>query len=414
MLSTHRKILGSVGEILAAKFVLLGLTFASNILISRILGPEGRGEVALAIAIGLTLLQFSFLGIDYINNYGIAKQRSRLDVFLSNSLTLSLLWVPIIAIILTLVPFIPEGMINIAPQSLILVILPLPLLLLSQYMGALLLGLQAQREYNVSELTGQTAQFIYLLFLIYTKTVSVSAILLTLLLLAIFTLGPQLYFLRRHGARLIKPDFREWWTLARYSVQQYIEQFLAFVIFRIDIFMVTAFMGIVSTGNYAVAVTWANLLMILPQSLGRVLFPHITQAQNYQQSRDLTIKMATMTGWGMLAICFGIAATAHIFIPLLYGAAFAPATWGLLALLPGIWMWSVESILRKLIVAYNYKTNVTYSWFVACGTNIGLNLILIPKIGIAGAGLAFSGSMLALLLMTIYLFKIHQDNPNAA
>lgn len=411
MLSSHRKILGSVSEILAVKFIVLGLTFASNILISRMLGPEGRGEVALAMAIGLTLLQFLYLGVDYINNYGVARERERLNTFFSNSLSLSFLWVPLIIIGVLALPFLPPDMIKVTPLELTIVMLPLPMLLLSQYMGSLLLGLQAQREYNACELSGQLAQFLYLVLLLATDSVSVPAVLLTLTVLGAFSLGPQAFFLLRHGVRLVKPDFLAWWKLARYSAQQYIEQLLAFIIFRIDIFMITAFMGIVATGYYAVAISWANLLMLLPQSLGRVLFPHITQSRDYEQSRALTRKMAVMTAWAMLGVCVVIGLSAHIFIPILYGDAFSEAVQGLIFLLPGVWFWSVESILRKLLMAYNYKMNVTFSWFIACAINISLNLILIPKIGIAGAGIAFSGSMFALSLMTISFFKIHKDDP---
>lgn len=400
------------GEVLFVKFLIMGLAFALNIFITRLLGPEGRGEVFLLLSITLTIVQFGTFGIDYVNNYGVAKKRERLVPFFNNTLVLIGFFAPLSWSIIALYLALTHQDFGFDIIHLFLMALPIPFFLLTHFFGALLLGLQAQRQYNVAEISGHVLQFVYLAILITFGTVSVPSVLL------VFLLGPTTIFLlqslfltRKHGCRIAKPNFGEWFSLFRYGIQQYVEQFLAFIIFRVDVFIVTALLGITATGHYSVGITWATLLMMVPQAIGRVLFPKLAGSGDYAHSRTITNKAAFYTGILMFGVCSIIGASSFIFIPTLYGEAFTPSIYGLLALLPGIWAWSVESVIRKLIVAYNYKLIVLFGWVFAVCINVGLNFLLIPIYGIAGAGMALSASMVFLLFYTLYLYSIHTDDP---
>lgn len=409
---TASELVRQATEVVFVKFLILGLTFTVNILITRLLGPQGRGEVLLLLSVVLTIVQFGTFGIDYINNYGVAKKPERLNPFFNNSFAFLTLFTPIIWVLIVLYICSDWESDDLNAFNLFLVSLSIPLFLLGHFLGGLLLGLQNQRLYNIAEISGYIVQFLYLSTLVFLGSVEVLTVLLVFLVGPLTTVCFQIYFLiLKHSCSFARPDFKEWRGLSRYAIQQYIEQFLAFIIFRIDVFIVTALLGINATGQYSIGITWATLLMMVPQAIGRVLFPTLAGANDYAYSRRLTKTSAQYTALLMFFVCSVIGVSSFIFIPLLYGDIFTPAIYGLIALLPGVWAWSVESVVRKLIVAYNYKLSVLIGWVIALIINLALNFLLIPKLGIAGAGTALSVSMVFLLFYTLYLYRTHSDDP---
>src|SRR3989304_9706357 len=85
---------------------------------------------------------------------------------------------------------------------------------------------------------------------------------------------------------------------------------------------------------YSVALTLAELIWLLPDSIGIVLFPAICAATPAQANR-LTPKVSRHTLAISAIAALGLALICGPLIVLVYGPAFAPAALPTLLLLPG-------------------------------------------------------------------------------
>ncbi len=76
----------SIVETYATRILLIAIGFATTVIISRTLGPSGRGLFAVAAAIGAIGIQFGNLGLHASNTYYVAKDRELLPVLVGNTL----------------------------------------------------------------------------------------------------------------------------------------------------------------------------------------------------------------------------------------------------------------------------------------------------------------------------------------
>ena len=96
-----------------------------------------------------------------------------------------------------------------------------------------------------------------------------------------------------------------------------------------DLLLVQYFMDEIVTGIYSIAAALSAILMILPQSIGVALFPHIAKVEHLD-GLDGTDK--TMTSFRLTMLLTVSAALVSIvaapwLIEWVYGAAYADATW---------------------------------------------------------------------------------------
>ena len=67
------------------RILLLGIGFVASVIVARVLGPEGRGAYAVAVAIGAIGVQFCNLGLHASNTYTVAKKPELLSTLVVNS-----------------------------------------------------------------------------------------------------------------------------------------------------------------------------------------------------------------------------------------------------------------------------------------------------------------------------------------
>jgi O-antigen/teichoic acid export membrane protein len=100
----------------------------------------------------------------------------------------------------------------------------------------------------------------------------------------------------------------------------------------------------------------------------------------------------------MTAFAVVVGLAAGPLIRLLFGASFLPAVPALLWLLPGIVMLSVNTIYMNYFASTGMPPVTILAPAAAALFNVGLNLALIPRLGIVGASIssvAAYGGMLA-------------------
>jgi O-antigen/teichoic acid export membrane protein len=105
----------------------------------------------------------------------------------------------------------------------------------------------------------------------------------------------------------------------------------------------------------------------------------------------------------------GILLFGKVFIELLYGAAYLPACEALYLLIPGTMAMGVYKILTRNFISRNKQQVAIVAGLTGLVVNVGLNFILIPRIGIAGAALATTSSYTITSLILLFFFLKESD-----
>lgn len=190
--------------------------------------------------------------------------------------------------------------------------------------------------------------------------------------------------------------------LISFNTHSIILIFLTASLYHTDILLLQPLAGSSAVGYYKAALVIAEFLWFVPNALQTVLLhstSEIWSRGNKESVTEIASRTARYTLVFSLLLVIGLAALADRFVPLYYGADFAPAIQPLLLLLPGALGFAVA----RPIFAIGQGKGDLRPLIVATGTaaviNLGLNLLLIPRYGMSGAAVATSvgyGSMLAL------------------
>ncbi len=386
-----------------ALLVCIGLV--GSVLISRLLGAEGRGNFIVLSTISLVGIQVCNLGLQSSNTYFISQDKTLLPQLLSNSVYISLLIGGATTLVLGSILLSYPKLLNIDNAFLIILsVLWIPFGLLYLLVQNLLIGLREIWAYNLIEIVSRMS-FVGMIILLAWLTassvlnffiVSFFSMIFGLLLCLVFVYTK--YTLSFHRFKL--PNL-----FLSYGIKAYLAGLFAFLVLKVDLLMIQYILGAKDTGYYSIATSFADMLLILPIAVGTILFPKITSLKNklekWAQTKIVTIYMAFIMA--LAIIVFGMLVP-HI-IPILFGVEFTPSTDSVLILLPGIFFLSLEIALAQFLASIGLPVKLVYAWFYIFILNIVLNSILIPMLGIEGAAITSSICYFTIFLYVLYLVK---------
>lgn len=394
--------------------LILFLSFATSIIVSRILGPEKRGILALVILLPNMLVLFLNGGFNISNTYFAGSGRYDVERLLGTSITV-FLFSSVIGIFIVTILF-STGLVNIilpsVPRWAILTALIIfPFGLLSTFFGGLLQGLERIVELNrIQSIQAGIAFFLTLLFVIIFRLDLIGAIAAAVLAsvsgLVGFTIILKMrwnHFLPRWHPEVIKP-------FLSFGLRGYVANILQFFNYRLDVFIVNFFLGPAAVGIYAVSYGIAELIWNFPNAINFVLFPRIASEKG-QNKNSLTVQIlilsVILTSIGALIL----ALIGQFLISFLYGNAFQEAYYPLLALLPGVILLGAAKVLTAEILGRGYpQYNSLISGLGLAVTIVG-DLIMIPRFGVMGAAVSSSLSYTVILIMSVgFYFKVKPRN----
>jgi O-antigen/teichoic acid export membrane protein len=174
--------------------------------------------------------------------------------------------------------------------------------------------------------------------------------------------------------------------------------------YRLDQFLVAAWVSRAGVGHYAVAVGLSESVWWISSAVAMVLLPRLTR-----MDRDKAEEMTPIVSRNTLAVSIvgaaGLMAVSPVLIRVLFGSEFSPATTPLLLLMPGIIAASAARILSSYLFSQGRVIYNTYATFIALGVTVALDLALIPAFGIEGAAIASSIAYTISLGSTLYWYK---------
>lgn len=405
----------NIGATFGREVVAASLSLLTVVLIARVYGPEGNGTYALALLLPTMLASFLNLGVAPANVYFLG----------SNQVTVRQLLRANAAIFLclgTLGSVFGAGLLtwyapDIFPGIRLLILWSslaiFPISLLNSYLHSVFQGLQQFKPFNLLAIL----QPFMLLVLVACLTLFgnrelaflVGAQFLSQLVVLALTLRWLIRLLGPKGEQKPITDIAK--KILGYGWKAHLSNILAFVNYKVDLFLVNFFMGPAAVGVYVIAVAMSEKLWLMSQAVSTVLLPRLSQLSADQHKRKMLTPL--MARWVLLATLIAsltLAALAHWLIVGIFGAKYSNALLPLWILLPGITALAAARVLANDIAARGHPEWNMYTSGLVMICNISGNIILIPLYGLAGAAISTSISYSILLIATLYIYGRFSGN----
>jgi O-antigen/teichoic acid export membrane protein len=370
--------------------LILVMAFANNVLVTRVLGPTGRGHYVLLTTAVMILAMLFGEGNRRANTYLVGREQSRALPLLSNSIAYTVL----LGSFLVAVFWGAKGRISFADigvgQTLLFVTLLVAVSnILFQSLHAIFLGLDRMVEYNVIPIVLCTLYLCGNIFVLKIANYGLSGVMLSSLVASGAASLLAMFYVWKVAGIGLSFD----WSLFLSSIQlgsrAMVISLLITLLFRSDIYLVGYFLGSKSTGVYSIAIIFAEMLQKVPNMAGIVLFSKIVSGIS-EQGDQLTARVSRFVFGITLIAGVGLICVAGFLIPFVFGDCFSGAYLPFVCMFPGVLAMASGSIVNANLWNRGYPRIAVVAPAIALLVNVVLNIVLIPHLGLIGAGLSTS------------------------
>jgi O-antigen/teichoic acid export membrane protein len=398
----------SIAETYATRILLIAIGLVTTVVVSRTLGPSGRGLFAVATAIAAIGVQFGNFGLHASNTYYVAKDRELLPVLIGNALIVGL---GIGGMAALLGWFLAAMWPKLAPLHgtlLALALASIPFGLAYLLLQYLLLGIDQVRAFNGIELANKVIGLVLVSLVILLRRLSAELMFAATLVALVLCFLWVLWSLRgvfRHPVLFSITVFRKHIGL---GIKAYLICFFGFLVLRIDLVMVKYMLGAQAAGYYSISETMAENMLTLPAVVGTILFPKLSRMAHNREKLQLTTKAAFVTAALMAPVMIVALLLAKPAVQLVFGKSFLPAVTPFIWLMPGSFLLGVETVIVQYLNSLGFPKIIAYFWLLVTALNIGINFWAIPAYGINGAAIVSTGSYS--LIFVLVLAVIYNNN----
>jgi O-antigen/teichoic acid export membrane protein len=392
--------------------------FLSSVIITRILGAEGRGDNAIytnAIAFAILFFGFSISStIPYFINSGKAKAEELLAtviIFIFSSTILVFTALFLLESAGKLHWALPDSV-----QS-----LQFKLIFTGVYFVTLLNGVlniyfityKKFKEVSIYSIVFQGLSFtVYLLLYFniipynhkdpFTVIVFITAILSLVSIIAISFLFIKLLPVRP-GKKLIPLSLITQFVF--FSSMAYIGNVAQFFNYKLDFWVVDNYFGKSRLGIYSLAAQLSQLLWMLPIAISTVLYSYASTASR-EDAINFTVQLKKIAFYGTLFLGILGLFLSYYFIPILYGREFVEAFDLMELFIIGVIPFSITTVVSSFFAATG---NFKISFIISVGVFIISTIMyftLIPRFGLKGGAIGSSVTyFIASILSEIWFCK---------
>jgi len=367
--------------------MLLGIV-SSSVIVARWLGPEGLGSLAVLNNTIILALTIGNLGLTSANTYFIAKDRKTLAPVWANAIAFALLGGTLVGVTVVMLAKVHPALFGGVTVDLVLIAaISIPFQFVVLLGLNVLLAMDRIRQLNLLDAMTPALILLNAIVVLVVLRSNLKVLVSFNTAAAVLISACMFWAIARLVARQKeRAAFRPNGPLLKgaigYGLRFCIPLMAAVLLFRVDLLIVNHFRGAAEAGVYAVASQVVNSLTMVPGVIAMLLFPRVA---SYQDPRgEFAVQVTRHTSFIWLFMC-AAAAGGSFLLPLVYGARFADATIQLLILLPGIFLIGIESVLVQHFTGTGLPIAIPVFWLITLGTNIGLNLALVPRYGARAA-----------------------------
>jgi O-antigen/teichoic acid export membrane protein len=376
------------------------IAFIGSLLTARLLGPSGRGDLAILILIPTIFVAVLELGQEYTTSHLAARSPDDRAAIHTIGALYAVALAPVAAVFVgvTLWPLhvIHAGEV---PRAALAGGVAVSASIYIRVLSGLTLAMSRVALYNVVRLL-LAASFPTAVILIavsgsrsavaYYFGWCLGTLAVALVLAAAF---------RREIARPRRIMTREQF---RVGLPIHVANVGQFLLLRADQLLLLVFATNSAVGEYAVAVNIVEVLWYLPAAVGVVSVPFLSASRPMEEKTSALAHATRLCFWltSVAALLLGLLAIP--LVPFVFGEAFQGSVVPLELLLPGVAAAGIVRVCTSGLIAQR-ETQVLWKAMVwALAVNLALNVVFIPPLGASGAAIA---STLAYAFLAVLLLR---------
>jgi O-antigen/teichoic acid export membrane protein len=399
--------LASVNIVFLAQVALYGLAFLLRVLLARGLGDDGLGTYALFFNAVLITGGLASLGVGFGNVYYLNKGTYSYSTLLSGSLFLVMTTTALTTLALAVYSLAVGTDLFVEGWAYWLYAVAIPAVVAYLLLTSFLHGASRFLAMALVGIAQGGSAFLIAgaLELFGALDVSTAAAAWT----ASFVLADiaALAALGLRGLNVAHIFVPSWTALAaqvRYGIPGQVANLAALFSYRLDQFLVAAFVTRAAVGQYTVAVGLAESVWWISTAVSLVLMPRLSGMES-RRAGEVTPVICRNTFALSAIAAVALAVISPIAIRILFGAQYDDAIAPLVLLMPGIVAASASRVLGSYLFSQGKIRYNAFATLIALGVTIALDLALIPPMGMEGAAIASSIAYFCALVATLYWYR---------
>jgi len=406
----RRSFLKDISSVFASNILAIVSALLIDIVLSRQLGPEGRGLYASILVVPLIVTSFVMLGIRRSAVYHLGKKIFDADRTVSGILSL-LIITSILAVLISGIAFLillPKGLTWIMA---ILALMSIPVKLILVYSGGIYIGNEDFKRSNLQVWLPLVYDLLGILLFVALLKWSVSGALLALFLANLLVSVMSLRYLSKAFKITISWDKEVISGLAKIGITYAVAVVIMQLNYRVDILLLQELSTMKEVGYYSLGVAISDKLWQLPSAIGLVV---MSRSANVDDTGRLDRDVAKLVRISFLIVLLSAIVLWLVIpylLPLFYGIKFAPSIGVVRLMLPGIIMFVIVRILSGRFAGSGQPKLLIGLFVPVLLVNIILNLFWIPEYGSLGAAMATNVSYTLGAIGMLILFSVKMKIP---
>jgi O-antigen/teichoic acid export membrane protein len=373
---------------LGANILLSALGVVTGVILARILGPDGRGELAAITLWPGIILTLGGLGIPHTIAYFVASRPEEGAKVYTNALTLSVFQsLLLVTVGLLIIPWALEGQFAHVMHLCMFYLISIPLSLVAGINAGFLQGLLRMREHSIVRTVPSVVYMVGLL-VFFASGINNLGILVFWLLFILFIsilVGASSIW------KIIGKDFALDRHLLRhmvgYGLKTQAANSMQTFNLRLDQLIMSIFLLPQSLGYYVVAVTIAGAVQPLCSAVGTIALPDVASREAGSQAQRVTA-ILRCTFLILVPLIGLLILLMPWLVPLAFGPAFDPAIFPAQVLAIGGLFLGMNSVLTEGLRGMNRPGTAAGAELGSLATTVLLLYFLLPRYGITGAAVA--------------------------
>jgi len=315
----------ALGETVLTNGALLGVGALTGIVAARLLGPAGRGQVAVAIGVVAVLWPVAALGLQQAAGYRLAQSRHEAPQAVGLAFVVSLLvggamtvvaWVVVTAVV-------RDGA---ARTAIDIGLLAVPFAILNALLVGVLQGLRLGRRFNAARLSTPLVYAVLLMGLVIHRR-DATAVNVMWVYWAASVAGAvvAVVFLPPEARRPARPGRRFRGAMVRYGMYVNLSSLGYLINRQLPVVLVGAVSSAADAGQYAVGLGYALPVSVVAVALALHTLPDIAAEPDARAQQAIARQRVRSGLFGTLPLACGAVIAAPTLIPFAFGARFSPA-----------------------------------------------------------------------------------------
>jgi O-antigen/teichoic acid export membrane protein len=407
--------MGSGGRLLGFRAVQFGFLFLLSLIATRALGPEGRGQYALALNLATMVWVVSHLSIEQ----SVARMMGRREATLEelcrlasfSALALGLIGLAATLAIGLLTRDTLLGGAN--ATTVILAAATIPFTLIGQMATALLLRMGMLHPYGWTIAVAAIFQFLLVAGLELGVGLSPQLTMLAALMaIAGVALALTVVLARRVGIGALSPvvEPRLIRAALHIGIRLQPSSIALWLNLKIDLFLVGLLATTDEAGLYSLSASLADIVFTAVSTIALAAL----EAQTHAEEETAASYTLDFIGQNVaVAVLLGLAAAlvSYPFIVFVYGAEWEPSVLPFVLLMPAVIALAIEEPARGLLIRIAPPLVISAAAAAGLVLNVALNFALVPALGISGASLASVASYWLAGILMLYLLSRYANVP---